>query len=723
MKSSRSILLALCMTGLVATAGAQGLKRHIADQYFKQLDYSRAAPIYDELAQLTVKGKKKSWDEVRLAAQSNMHSQNYKQAEYWYAQMDKGGQLTDDDALHYIEVLRSNEKYDDARDQMKKLAQKQPDNKWLQAYLQDPGYVSELKEDSALYKVKTLPFNSGLGEYSPAYYKDGLVYASRRRNSGFVNRKFLWDNSYFADLYYVTKKGKDNFAKRGKMMAKPFKSLRHDGPVAFSHDGKTAIVTQNYTGSVGKGEQVKLALYMAKVDDKGKWSSAGTFPHNSKDYSVGHPSLSKDGSTLYFASDMPGGMGGADIYKSTLSNGTWSAPVNLGPGVNTPGNELFPFIADDGALYFASTGHVGLGGLDIFKSTADFSSVENMGYPVNTSADDFGLIVSEEGNLGYFTSNRGDRVDRIYETTIKVAEFYLDGMVVMDDCNNTPVTNQEVMLTNTTHGTSETLTTDASGKFTVKLKKNSSYTLTTSRQEYRLLSEGSASTMGKLQSERYTATLELAALKIPVTFTTTDKANGQKLADVKVKITRKSDGQSQDLVSDAEGKITMVLDRNEQYTVDYHVHGYLEHTSPLSTSDLKCKNEFAMDLPLEKIKKGDVFVINNILYDYDSANLRVESEGELDKLAVFLMENNNIKVELSSHTDSRGGDSYNLKLSQKRAQSCVDYLIRKGVLKGNIVAKGYGETKLQNRCGNNVECSEEEHQQNRRTEIKILQVK
>jgi outer membrane protein OmpA-like peptidoglycan-associated protein len=718
MKKHRFFLLLLL--GLYGTLHAQGLKRHMADQYFEQLDYSKAAPIYDEIALLTVKGKKQDWNAVRLAAESNLRSNHFAKAEQWYAELEKSGQMTDEDYLRYISVLRRNGHYDKAGELIAVMHQRQPGNKIIEAYYNDKNYVGELMADSTSYTVRTLPFNTGLGDYGPAYYKDGLVYVSRVRNSGFVNRKFLWDNSYFTNVYYVTKKGK-SFSRHGKMLGKPFKTKPHDGPLVFSGDGKTAVLSRNDLGSTAKGEEVRIGLYISYLDGN-KWSEPEKFEYNSKDYSVSHPSLSKDGNTLYFSSDMPGGQGGTDLYKSMFANGMWSKPVNLGPGVNTAGREGFPFIADDGTLFFASDGHVGLGGLDVFKSSGDFSATENMGYPLNTRYDDFGLIVNEDGNLGYFASNRTDWIDRIYETDIKVAEFFVDGTVVMDDCNQTPVANQKVVVYNKTRNIIDSVTTDAQGNFTLQLKKSSDYVIRTGKENYRLLSEEELSTQGKIRSERMKATLQLASLQIPVRVSVSDRSAKTPLADVRLTITQKSTGKTTEVQADANGKAELVLDRNDSYTIGYRVQGYLEQQKTVNTSD-KCQNELTEDVAMNKIKKGDVFVINNILYDYNKATLRPESESELNKLAGFLLENSNIKVELSSHTDSRGGDSYNKRLSQKRAQSCVDYLIRKGVAKENIVAKGYGESRLLNRCDDGVECTEEEHQQNRRTEIKILQIK
>jgi len=703
-------------------AQSQGMKRKMADDYFSQLEYDKAAPIYDELATANVKGKRNDITEIKRAAESYFMSVKYDKAEKWYVELEKKGGMNEEDYLNYFQVLCFNQKQNDAFKVMETVASKYPSNHLAQKYVANPNYMNELKSKGPdAFKLKPTRFTTGWGDFSPTFFDKGLVFASRKKFTGFVNRKFTWDNSHFTDMYYVSKKG-DQFKKLSVLLGKTFRSKPHDGPASFNKAGDFIVFNRNDASKTGRKEIVKLMLYASRKNEKGKWSNPEALPFNSKSYSVGHPALSPDGNTLYFASDMPGGQGGVDIWKSTYNNGNWSTPINLGKSVNSPGDEMFPTVDNDGNVYFASNGHIGMGGLDIFKANASFTEIENLGASINSHADDFGLIVNEEGKLGYMTSNREGFIDRIYETEIKIAEFMLNGILALDDCNKTPLPNASVVITNNTKGTSETLTTDSQGKFTLKLGKNSRYELDATKEGYVLSNKPSVSTEGKLQSENFETTLLLASPIVKINALSKDATSTQPISDVKITIKQKSNNQTTQLTTDKEGKAHATITRNIDYVITASAPGYVEYSSEFNSSGADCNNELSLNMLLTKVKKGDVFVFNNIFYDYGKATLRAESITELNRLVEFLRNNKQAKVELSSHTDSRSSSSFNQDLSQRRAQSVVNYLIKNGIPKTTIVAKGYGEDKLTNRCSDGVNCSEDEHQQNRRTEIKILEL-
>ena len=716
----KKIIVFAVFVGLsVSLTQAQGMRRKMADEYFDQLEFSKAAPIYDELAKMNLKGKRSDNQEIRRAAESFMKSVQYAKAEEWYKALDTKGAMNEEDYMNYFQVLCLNQKYTEAQNVIGSMSSKYPSNYLAVAYQKNPNFLSDLKKDESAYVLNVTPFASGWGDFSPAFYEDGIVFSSSKKFTGFVNRKFTWDNTYFTDLYFVGKKG-DKFKKLSKLMGKGFRSKPHDGPATFNKAGNFMVMTRNDITKSGKKDIIKLFLFSAKKDENGKWSKLEPLPFNSKSYSVGHPALSDDGNTLIFASDMPGGQGGVDLWKSTYQNGTWSKPVNCGSKVNTPGDEMFPTIARDGNVYFASNGHVGLGGLDIFKTDMNFTSVENMGSKLNSNADDFGLITNEEGNIGYITSNREGWIDRIYEVNIKIPEFIVNGKLVLDDCKKTPVPNAEVTLLNKTTGTTEKLTTDAQGNYTQKLKRNAVYELESSKEGYILIEKPSVSTQGKVQSENFETMLLLSLPYVNVNAHTKDALSGASVPNAKITI---KGSKTVNLTTDASGKASTDLDKNQVYTVTAIAEGYLEYTTTFNSNDANCDNVLDLPLTITKVKKGDIYVFKNIFYDYGKADLRAESITELNKLVEFLKNNPKAKVELGSHTDSRSSDSYNQNLSQRRAQSVVNYLIKNGIPKSSIVAKGYGETQLVNRCADGVECSEDEHQQNRRTEIKILEVK
>lgn len=726
MRAFTIIILVACTLGV----SAQGMRKKLADDYYNALAYELAAPIYKDLGALTIKGKNNNWEMVRRGALSYMLSHNYTQSAKMYGELFKAGFCNSEDHHNYAEVLRTLGRYEEANDVIKGLLVINPNDAWAKEYIQDNQYSTELKLDSATFKIKKVPFSKGLGDFAPMLFKDNILFTSYRHNTGFINRVFGWDQTFFVNTYISkpNNKGEYTSAKLVKMAGK--ETIPHDGPYTVNETTGMAMVTMNIPGTYGKTDLVHLGLYYGTVD-------ANTFPKgsnktelkpfefNNSAYNVGHACFSPDGTTLYFASDMPGGFGKSDIYKSTWTNGTWSQPVNLGSKINTQYDEMFPSISHDGDLFFASKGLVGLGGFDIFlarHSNGDFEEPENLGYPVNTRFDDFAITLNKDGDKAYFTSNRGDFYDRIYETNMYVPEFILNVVVTENNNLKTPLANTEVTIKNLTAGTEEKVMTDSTGKLQHKLKKNTKYEIISAKEDYEAEGSASVSTMGLLKSENFDKELQMRSLKVDVLVKIIDKETKKPLGGAKVKIKNESTGELKEYTTDDNGNISFVSDRKKDYSLTTHYHSHKDGNGNFNTKVDKDQIKVEATFEMEMIKKGDVFVINDIYFDYNKATLRDESTQELEKLAAFLLENLNIKVELSAHTDSRGSASDNHNLSQKRAQSCVDYLIKKGVPKANIVAKGYGESKPVNKCVDGVDCTEEEHALNRRTEIKVLKV-
>jgi len=725
-------LFTLVILGSVLTLSAQGLRKKMADDYFRMLAYESAAPLYKDLGNKTIKGKSTDWENVRRAGLSFMLCHNYTESVKMYEALYKAGNTTQEDLHNYAEVLRVLGKYQDAQNIINEIIKQNPNDWWAKEYAQDNNYYTELKLDSQLYKVKKTPFSKGYGDFSPYLFKNHILFTSYRTNTAFVNRAFGWDQTFFVNTYVATanKKGEYKSVKRLKIGSDK-ELVPHDGPYAISEATGMAMVTMNIPGNYSKTEMVRLGLFYTTIDantfPKGiNRNSLTPFPFNSKEYNVAHAAFSPDGKTLYFSSDMPGGTGKSDIYRSTWTNGNWSTPENLGSKINTPYDDMFPSVSNEGDLFYSSKGWVGLGGMDIFiarHSDGNFEDPENLGYPLNTQADEFGITLNPKGDLAYFSTNRGDFYDRIYETNMYVPEFNLNLLVSENNSTSTPVVNAEVTVKNLTAGTEEKFTTDSTGNFTHKLKRNTNYEIATSKPNYAAESTYTVSTMGKIKSEDFDATIKMKALTIDVFVKVVDKETKQPLTGASVKIKNQSTGEIKQYTTDANGNVSFVSDRRLDYTLNSHFHSHKDASSSFNTNVSGDNSKLEQVVEMEMIKKGDVFVINDIYFDYNKATLRIESEQELNKLADFLLENTNIKVELSAHTDARGAASQNQKLSQKRAQSCVDYLVKKGVPKENIVAKGYGESKLVNRCKDGVECGEEEHQANRRTEIKVLSIK
>lgn len=692
-------------------------KQQTADKHFEKLEFYAAAPIYSELAKKAIQGKKHSnWENVRKAAFSNKQLFQYNKARYYYNKLHETNRLTELDYVDYIDLLRTIGMYDEAERMLIDANGVYPTNNFVQLLKDKNKQFAPLLADSAIYSIEALSINSDQGDFCPTFYNNGILYMSKAKNAGFLNTKYGWDNSYFINMLHSSY-DLDSTMKAGKLLKDAFFSRAHDGPVSFSADGKNMVITKNLIGKHNRDEVVTLGIYLYELKGQ-EWVESTPFPYNDKAYNVGHACFSADGKRLYFASEAPGGMGGADLYYSDLINGSWSTPVNLGSTINTDQDELFPFVTEN-TLYFSSKGHFGIGGLDVFYTSLNLNGkINNMGYPMNTSYDDFGIIALPNERTGFISSNRGDFIDRIYEWERKDPTILFEGQLLYAYTQNEVVPNHFVTITDETENFTDTLYTDSLGQFSTQLYVNHAYRFESQEQYFKLRAPLTIETKGVVRDTTFKGELYLEPLTIWVTLKVVERGTKKEIPYAKTSILSYLTQKDTVVITDAKGLVTIQVDRFTEYLAHASKRGFVDDETKFKT-DSEGDKVIELLLQLPVIKKGDKFKLENIFYDYNKSTLRPESTASLDKLADFIKENK-LKIELSSHTDARGSDTYNQKLSQARAQSCVDYLIKKGVPKTSIVAKGYGETQLLNRCKNGVTCSEEEHQANRRTEIKIL---
>ncbi len=380
----------------------------------------------------------------------------------------------------------------------------------------------------------------------------------------------------------------------------------------------------------------------------GKWSEPTELSFNNISYSVGHPTLSEDGKTLYFSSNMPGGYGGSDIYKSSYDGTNWGEPINLGKTINTPGNEVFPYISNKGKLYFSSQGHQTLGGLDVFMSDNNggvWSAPVNLAYPMNSSQDDFAIAINDNDTTGYISSNRSG-VDQIYEYIQVPTTFVVEGIASLK-AGLEPMEGVNITLINKTDGDTARVTTGKDGKFKFNLLPAKSYVLQGTKDGYFNVSES---------------------------FETGKKAE-QKTINLKFEI--------DEIVESESGTGS---------------------GNPADGSETASKT----------------YDVGNVFYDYDKAEIRPDARPTLDKLVKLLNDNPKINIEIQSYSDSRGSASYNQALSNRRAAAVVNYLAGKGIAQKRLQSKGFGESQPVNKCVDGVECTEAEHQKNRRTEFIVL---
>ena len=486
-------------------------------------------------------------------------------------------------------------------------------------------------------------------DYGTTIYNNQIVFTSARDTGSLGQRKHTWTNQHFTHLYSANLT-EDMTPDSPVKFDQNIKSKFNESTPIFTKDGLTIYFTRNnyLEGKRGRNSEgiTLIKIYKAKLINN-VWSNIEELPFNSDNYSTAHPALSADEKTLYFASDMPGTLGQSDLFKVSINeDGTYTTPQNLGPKINTEGRETFPFINDENEIYFASDGHPGLGGLDVFMSKIDskgsFTEVINLGADINSPKDDFAYIIDTKSRVGFFTSNKdgGLGYDDIYkftETKKLICEQLLNGQVT-DLITNEILPNTKVSLLDKELNLIGEVISDAKGFYSFTVECGKTYSIRIQKPEY----------------------------------------------------------------SSKEEKVIIPKVSGTTY-------------KPTTLEKVGCNVVVGDDL-------GKCFGITMIYFDLDKSNIRREAALDLEKILDVLKENPNMEIDVRSHTDSRQTFKYNEALSDRRAKSTISWLIKNGIDAKRLTGKGYGESQLINKCADGVECTEEEHQRNRRSEFIITKL-
>jgi outer membrane protein OmpA-like peptidoglycan-associated protein len=582
-------------------------------------------------------------------------SNRIKEAEQFYEYAAEQKYEGEEANYYYALALKSNEKYDEARQALQDYltnAQDEEIIKLAQIEVDNLIKLSEIRNKTTYYRIKNLDLiNSPAADYSPVYLNGELYFTSAR----YGGKVYKATGTSFTNLYKVKTQGARVDSTTITSLGDEINSANtNDGCVAFSPDEQTMVFAKGNSGRKKGAEDVDL--YISRFR-RGGWSTPELMRINDGKAWDSTPAFSKDGRTLYFSSNRRGSIGGTDLYAATKNRrGRWSNVRNLGPIINTPGNEMFPYQATDGSIYFSSTGHPGLGGLDILVAKREGGKmiVENVGEPINSSSDDFGMFLYTP-DKGFFTSNRegglGD--DDIYtfinnDPNLKIVNYYLTGVTytIDDEGNEKILPSTSVLLYGADNELMNEALTGRDGKFLFRVYPEEDYLLLGEKPDY-FTSRASFSTIGK----------------------TIPKEQLNKLETNKV---------------------------------------------------------FETKIVLDQILLDSAIVLDNIYYDLDQDYIRADAALELDKLVTLLEDNPEIKIELSSHTDSRQTAAYNDDLSKRRAQSAVNYIVSKGVEENRLIARGYGESQLlisdeEIEKLPTEEAQEQAHQRNRRTEFKVTE--
>lgn len=467
MKKITSIAVTFILFSIVGAA--QEKKVAIATKNYDNLAYVDAVKVYKRVAE---KGYK-SIEVFQRLANAYYFQANLEEAAKWYGELFLLTQdLEPEYFIRYAQSLKSIGQYTKADEIMNVLVQKGAKDTRAALFVQHKDYQAQIKKNSGRQEIKNAGFNSEYSDYGTAINGDQLIFSSTRETAKVFKRKHSWTNQSFTNLYVLK-----STSSTPELLNSKINSAYNESTPVFTKDGKTMYFTRNnYFKGRTKTDQNKivlLKLYKATFDGK-KWSKVEELPFNSNEYSCAHPALSTDEKTLYFASNMPGSVGQSDIFKVAIrNNGTFGTPENLGKTINTEGRETFPFIAADNKLYFASDGHVGLGGLDVFVSTitnqTSYSEPQNIGAPVNSGSDDFGYVVDSSLKTGYFTSNRKEDnlgFDDIYAfTEKKVLETQTKIEGQLTDANTGEVIEGTVILFDKNYNKIAEVKTDTMGNY------------------------------------------------------------------------------------------------------------------------------------------------------------------------------------------------------------------------------------------------------------------
>jgi outer membrane protein OmpA-like peptidoglycan-associated protein len=451
------------------------------DKYYFVYSFDKAIDKYSHTKQLSADGERKL-----AASYSFIHQDTQSEITYSKLVSRKDGVLPED-YYNYAMILRSDGKKEESDKWMDKFAAMQPGDLRAISYTAHKGYYADLSAEGGKYKVAPQPMNTDAEDFASCYYKNQVVFSSSSEQMKMIKRTSNWNGKPYQDMYVSDMNAGE--MKDPANFSKQLNSKLHDGPASFNKAGTYMAFTRNNNHDRTSDKIVELQIWFSTYTD-GKWSKEEPFTLNSQEYSVGHPCLSADGKSMYFASDMPGGFGGADLYSTTKNEkGEWSKAINLGNKINTEGDELFPFYQEENeVLFFSSNGHYGLGGQDIFYCSVngpEQDRVINAGYPLNTTSDDFALIVDEDMHKGYFSSNRagGKGGDDIYSVELLLELGRKIKGIAMDNSGN-PLAGTFIELLNDKDGVIDTLTTKTDGSFTFFAEGNKNYKLIGKKIKY-----------------------------------------------------------------------------------------------------------------------------------------------------------------------------------------------------------------------------------------------
>ncbi len=697
-------------------------------EYFR-FNYKEAIRLFEAVSEKDIKVQ-------RILADCYMKTEEFENAKVLYSRIIKNPKRTFEDVWHLFQAHLILENYSEAMQLLDLLYELNPEDSRVNAYKRDTTYYKRLKNDDPAFEIRNLKMNDEHQDFAPVLFRGNLLFTSSKNRYGLIRR--IWYGNHLPFLNVLRAEiDYDNELIKIRNFDKKYNKKFHDGPISFNSEGTLMVLTRsNYDKRSADGTR-HLQIFTSEFVD-GKWTPLVSFPYNNPEYSVGQASLTPDGKYMYFVSDMPGGIGGTDIYKiERRKDGTWGDLINL-EEINTEGNEMFPYYHPSGLLFFSSDGHPGLGGLDLFVTPVfnnGLVSITNLGAPINSSRDDFAFALEDDLEKGYFTSNRADGKgsdDIYFANALRPLNLVKILRGVTKDKNDSIIANANVNLY-FDDVVVDSILSDSLGRYEFPIDKTGIYYLTGTKEGY---FDGDNSADSDVPEHVIYADLILD--KIPVfalEIIVTDRYSERPLNNVKISFTDNNTNQEEILYTDANGIFRRNLDEISfgdtlNYSLRFEKNRYFTAYSDyfkivdregifkipeklVAYSDLKVGDDLAK-----------VFNINPIYFDLDKYNIRPDAAIELDKIVEIMNQYPSMVIELGSHTDCRASFEYNMRLSERRARSSAAYIKERITNPDRIYGRGYGESRLVNECaceGNFVvPCTEEQHQMNRRTEFRII---
>lgn len=644
-------------------------------------------------------------------------------AEQWYAPLVEEKDIPPAVKFEYAEVLCGTGRYFEAEKWYENYSKEVPEDPLPKQKIEFIKRQKHYVHDSLSYRVVSASINSVHSDFGPAYYKKGLVFVSSRDQDLFIKRESLaslTEDEAMLNLFHATKQSENTFGPV-KFFGGNKISVYHDGPIAFYNNFTKAAFTRNshLHVKIGEKSRMNLHLFFADVSPSGSLSNIKPFVYNFENYSSAHASFSRDGNLMFFSSDMPQGMGGSDIYYCVNKNGEWGEPINAGPNVNTPGEELYPFIFNDSTLYFSSTGHGGFGGLDnfvSFKRNGKFRRAYNLGYSLNTAYDDFSMVTDSTGRVGYMASNRSDGkgLDDIY--FFVSSRFFAIGQTRELGNLSNIITGASIMVRDAKGNLVDSTRSDEDGYFNLDLPLDHDFSISAAKEGYDMLQDVGYSTRGRylgVDSLFFPLWKHTLYVKGKVYSNETNSL----LPGATVLLENQTENKMDSVVVGDDGQYSFLVFPNKKYHIHVRKSGYIPDGFDVSTKDLY-KGELLNDVVLEQV----YIEKDTIHFGYNKFDVTAESAKLMERILRTLKKYPGTTLMIRAHADSRGAASYNEFLSNERAQALTKYFVEKGIDKKRINAKGFGETLLLNRCRDGVNCTEQEHAVNRRAEVKVQDI-